>query len=124
MPFPDLTTGLIAQTCARWRSCVSDQTNTAWWALRIAFFLGLVLSGLDKFFHLLTNWDQYLSPMAQRMLGSHGHQFTLVAGAVEIILGLLVITSCTKLWPYLSTAGRLLVAINLALTGDNRDSSS
>jgi uncharacterized membrane protein YphA (DoxX/SURF4 family) len=100
---------------------MSDQTNTAWWALRIAFFLGLVLSGLDKFFHLLTNWDQYLSPMAQRMLGSHSHQFTLVAGAVEIILGLLVITSWTKLGAYLASAWLLLMAINLVMTGQYRD---
>ena len=100
---------------------MSDQTNTAWWALRIAFFLNLVLAGLDKFFHLLTNWDQYLSPMAQRMLGGHSHQFTLVAGVVEIILGLLVITSWTKLGAYLASAWLLLMAINLVLTGQYRD---
>ncbi len=100
---------------------MSDQTNTAWWALRIAFFLNLVLAGLDKFFHLLTNWDQYLSPMAQRMLGGHSHQFTLVAGVVEIILGLLVITSWTKLGAYLASAWLLLMAINLVCS--NRDSA-
>ena len=59
--------------------------------------------------------------MAQRMLGSHGHQFTLVAGAVEIILGLLVITSWTKLGAYLASAWLLLMAINLVMTGQYRD---
>jgi uncharacterized membrane protein YphA (DoxX/SURF4 family) len=100
---------------------MSDQTNTAWWALRIAFFIGLVLSGLDKFFHLLANWDQYLSPTAQRMMGSHSHQFTLVAGAVEVILGLLVITGWTKLGAYLASAWLLLMAINLVMTGQYGD---
>lgn len=100
---------------------MSDQTNTAWWALRIAFFLGLVLAGLDKFLHLLTNWDQYVSPMAQRMLGTHSHQFTLVAGALEIILGVLVITSWTKLGAYLASFWLLLMTVNLIMTGQYRD---
>jgi hypothetical protein len=100
---------------------MSDQTNTAWWALQIAFFVGLVLSGLDKFFHLLANWDQYLSPAAQRMLGSHSHQFTLVAGALEVALALLVITSWTKLGAYLASVWLLVMAINLVMTGQYRD---
>ena len=59
--------------------------------------------------------------MAQRMLGSHSHQFTLVEGAVEIILGLLVITSWTKLGAYLASVWLLLMAINLVMTGQFRD---
>ena len=39
---------------------MNDPMNTAWWSLRIAFFLGPFLAGLDKFFYRLTNWDQYL----------------------------------------------------------------
>jgi hypothetical protein len=34
------------------------------------FALGLMafLAGLDKFLNLLTNWEQYVSPLAQRVL--------------------------------------------------------
>lgn len=34
------------------------------------YALGLMafLAGLDKFLNLLTNWEQYVSPLAQRML--------------------------------------------------------
>ena len=64
---------------------VNDPMNTAWWSLRIAFFLGPFLAGLDKFFYRLTNWDQYVSPVAQRMLGGHSHQFMMAVGVVEIM---------------------------------------
>lgn len=100
---------------------MSDQANTAWWSLRIAFFLGSFLAGLDKFFHLLTNWDQYLSPMAQRMLGSHSHQFMLAAGGLEMIVGLLIITRFTKLGAYLASLWLFLMTINLVMTGQYFD---
>ena len=96
---------------------MNDPMNTAWWSLRIAFFLGPFLAGLDKFFNRLTNWEQYTSPMAQRMLGSHSHQFMLVAGVVEIIVGLMIITSWTKLGAYLASIWLLLIAANLVATG-------
>ncbi len=94
---------------------MSDKMTTAWWSLRIAFFLGLLLAGLDKFFYRLTNWDQYLSPMAQRGLAGHGHQFLWVAGVVEVLIALMVITSWTRLGAYLASLWLLLNAINLGL---------
>jgi hypothetical protein len=36
--------------------------NQAWWALRIGLGVGPFLAGLDKYFNLLTNWTQYISP--------------------------------------------------------------
>ncbi len=100
---------------------MSDKMTTAWWSLRIAFFVGPFLAGLDKFFHRLTNWDQYLSPMALRTLGSHSHQFMLAVGVVEIIVALLVITSWTRLGAYLASIWLLLIAINLVMTGQYFD---
>ena len=45
---------------------------------------------MDKFFHLLVNWDQYLAPAAARLLPVSGHTFMQVVGVVEIAAGLLV----------------------------------
>jgi lysylphosphatidylglycerol synthetase-like protein (DUF2156 family) len=97
---------------------MSDPMNTAWWSLRLAFFLGPLVARLDKFFNLLTHWDQYLSPMAQRALGSHTHQFMM---AVEIIVALMVITSWTKPGAYLASVWLLLIAINLVMCGQSFD---
>jgi hypothetical protein len=96
---------------------MESRMDTAWWALRVAFFLGPFLAGLDKFFHLLTNWDQYLSPIAQRFLGGQDHTFMLVVGVVEMIVGLMVITNWTRIGAYIASIWLLLIAINLVTTG-------
>jgi hypothetical protein len=49
-----------------------------------------VIAGADKFFHVLVNWDQYLSPVVTRILPLSGHTFMLGVGLVEIAAGLLV----------------------------------
>ncbi len=55
----------------------------AFWILRVGFTAAPILAGLDKFFHLLTNWDNYLAPVVNRVLGGHGHSFLLAAGVIE-----------------------------------------
>ena len=57
--------------------------------LRVAFTIAPILAGLDKFFHLLTDWDMYLAPwINNRVLHGHGHTFMLVVGVIEIVAGL------------------------------------
>jgi len=67
---------------------VSRPGHQAFWILRIGFFLAPVLAGLDKFFHILTNWDLYLSPFVNNLVGGRGHEFMLVVGVIEIIAGI------------------------------------
>jgi hypothetical protein len=49
-----------------------------------------ILAGLDKFFHLLVNWDQYLAPLVTQVLPVTAHTFMLVVGVIEIAAGVLV----------------------------------
>ena len=63
----------------------------AYQILHAAFVVAPVMAGADKFFHLLVNWDQYLSPIVIQMLPVSGHTFMLAVGAVEIAAGLLVL---------------------------------
>ena len=49
-----------------------------------------ILAGLDKFFHLLVNWDQYLAPLVTQILPVTAHTFMLVVGVIEIAAGVLV----------------------------------
>ena len=100
---------------------MNQQMRTAWQTLRIAFFLAPFLAGLDKFFHLLVNWDQYLSPIAQRVLGGFSHPFMLLVGVVEMIVGLLVITRWPRLGAYLASLWLLLIVINLLTMGQYFD---
>lgn len=56
-----------------------------------AWFVALpILAGLDKFFHLLVNWDQYLAPLATRVIPFTPHTFMLIVGVIEIAAGVLV----------------------------------
>ena len=81
----------------------SSPAHQAFRILQFGFTVAPILAGLDKFFHLLTNWDLYLSPMAQRILGGLSHPFMLVVGVVEMIVGLLVITNWTRLGAYIAS---------------------
>jgi hypothetical protein len=71
---------------------------------------------LDKFFHLLTNWDMYLAPQIARMLPVSGHQFMLAVGAVEVIAGLLVAIK-PRFGAYVVAAWLLGIICNLLMTG-------
>src|SRR4051794_31526754 len=62
----------------------------AYHVLHVAFTIAPIVAGLDKFFHLLTDWDMYLAPAIGRLSPIGAHGLMLVAGVVEIAAGLLV----------------------------------
>src|SRR2546430_4433511 len=66
----------------------------AYHILHIAFFLAPVIAGLDKFFHLLTNWDMYLAPWIARISPVPAHNLMLMVGVIEIVAGVIV-----AFWP-------------------------
>jgi len=62
----------------------------AYQILHFGFTVAPIVAGLDKFLHLLTNWDQYLAPTVAQMLPVTGHTFMLAVGVIEVIAGCLV----------------------------------
>lgn len=81
-------TGLLHFSVQRFRT---DPAYQAFWTLRIGFTAAPILFGLDKFAHLMTNWDRYLAPRLDRIIPGTAHQAMLVVGVIEIIAGLLVL---------------------------------
>ena len=84
-------TNTIATTADR--SFAAERTSPAYQAyqlLHFAFVAAPILAGLDKFLHLLTNWDQYLAPWIVKLSPIGGHNLMLAAGAVEMAAGVLV----------------------------------
>ena len=70
-----------------------EHSQPAWQAykiLHIGFAVAPVVAGLDKFFHLLCNWNQYLAPWIVRLSPIGGHSLMLAAGVIEAAAGLLV----------------------------------
>src|SRR6476661_4663856 len=66
----------------------------AFWLLRIGFTVAPILFGLDKFAHVLVNWDKYLAPQFSDLFGAKAHTLMFVVGAIEIVAGLVVLV-----WP-------------------------
>jgi hypothetical protein len=66
----------------------SSPSRQAFWILRIAFTAAPIIAGADKFFHILTDWDKYLSPFMSNLVGGNGHTFMLAVGVIEIIAGI------------------------------------
>src|SRR3954447_492796 len=79
------------------------KVDQAWMALRVVLGVVPVVAGLDKFLNLLTNWEQYLSPMAARMLPFSAGTFMRAVGVVEIIVGLLILTRWTRVGAYIAS---------------------
>jgi hypothetical protein len=100
----------------RWR----DPGYQAFFLLRTVFTVAPILFGLDKFGHVLVNWDRYLAPVISDHLPGSAHQLMYVVGAIEIVAGLIV-----ALWPrfggYLVAAWLAGIIINLLLIPDFYD---
>ena len=73
-----------------------------------------IVAGLDKFLNLLVNWEQYLPPFVNKLVGGHGHEMMLVVGIIEIIAGLGVFFK-PKIFAYVVSAWLLLIVVNLLM---------
>ena len=91
-----------------------EPARQAFWILRAGFTVATILAGLDKFFHVLVDWDQYLAPSVNGFLGGHGHQFMLAAGVIEIAAGLGVLFR-PRIFSYVVSAWLLGIIVNLLL---------
>jgi hypothetical protein len=88
-----------------------------WWTLKLTYGLVPIVAGLDKFTHVLVDWNKYLSPYAERILPVSGGTFMQIVGVIEIIAGLLVLSRFTRLGAYVVSAWLVGIAINLLTTG-------
>jgi hypothetical protein len=91
-----------------------DPMYQAYQILHFGFTVAPILAGIDKFFHLMVNWDMYVSPFVNRIVGGHGHEFMYAVGVIEVLAGIGV-----ALWPrvfsYVVALWLLGIVINLLL---------
>jgi hypothetical protein len=93
---------------------VSSPGYQAFQILRTGFTVAPIVAGLDKFLHLLVNWDQYLPSFVNNLTGGHGHQLMLAVGVIEIVAGLGVAFK-PRLFAYVVSAWLLLIVANLLM---------
>jgi uncharacterized membrane protein YphA (DoxX/SURF4 family) len=100
---------------------MDSRLNSVFWALRVAFGLTAFLAGLDKFLNLLTNWEQYASPLVMNIVPLSAGTFMRVAGVIEMIVGIAVLAGLTRLGGYVVAAWLTLIALSLVTTGQYFD---
>lgn len=87
--------------------------TSTWWTLKIALGAAPFLAGLDKFFNVLTNWTDYLNPVALQYVPVDAETFMRCVGIVEMFVGLAILTRWTKLGAYLAACWLVAIAVNL-----------
>src|SRR5437764_14266768 len=112
MTFADSSSTVVAD--------IHNPTYQAYQILRLGFTVAPIIAGADKFLHMLTNWDKYLSPTANNMLGGNGHTFMMVVGVIEIVAGIGVFFK-PRIFAYVDSAWLLGIIFNLLLGGQYLD---
>jgi hypothetical protein len=94
------------------RENLREPAYQAFWLLRVGFTVAPILFGLDKYAHVLVNWDRYLAPFIVRQTPWTAHQIMYVVGAIEIVAGLLVAVR-PRLGGYVVAAWLAGIIVNL-----------
>jgi hypothetical protein len=96
---------------------IADASNPAYQAYQILHFgftVAPIVAGVDKFLHLLTDWDKYLPPVVNNALGGNGHMFMNAVGVIEIVAGIGVFLK-PKIFGYVVGFWLLAIIVNLLL---------
>lgn len=93
---------------------VGNPSLQAFWVLRIVFTIAPVVAGLDKFFHWLVDWDKYVAPAVDDVIGGRAHALMLAAGVVEIVAGIGVAIR-PRFFAYVVAAWLLGIVANLLM---------
>lgn len=88
--------------------------------LRFTYGIVPIVAGLDKFTHLLTDWDKYLAPAIANVLPFETHTFMLIVGVIEIIAGVIVFVR-PQIGGYIVAAWLIGIAINMLVSGQYLD---
>ena len=112
-----MTSTLSSRTRPVTDSAASDVRNPAFqafWLLRVGFTVAPILFGLDKFLHVLVDWDVYLAPRIVDHIPWTAHQAMYVVGVIEIVAGLGVWFR-PKIFAYVVAAWLFVIIANLLL---------
>jgi hypothetical protein len=95
---------------------VAVRTHTpsqqAYLLLHTVLTVAPILAGADKFFHLLTDWDKYVSPLLARLSPLPVHVLMLGVGVVEMIAGVIVLVR-PRVGGWIVAAWLLGIVLNL-----------
>jgi hypothetical protein len=86
--------------------------------LQISLGATAVVAGADKFFNLLTDWEQYLNSEISDRLGMSEQQFMSLVGLIEMAAGVTVLSGKTRVGGWLMSGWLLGITANLISKGE------
>ena len=92
----------------------SSRASEAFRILQFGLVAAPILAGLDKFFHLLVNWDQYIPSIVAQLSPIDPHTLMLVVGVIEIIAGIGVALK-PRIFAYVVAGWLGIIIVNLLL---------
>jgi hypothetical protein len=92
----------------------TSPAHQAFRILQFAFVAAPILAGVDKFFHLLVNWDQYMPSIVARLSPIDPHTLMLAVGMIEIVAGIGVALK-PRIFAYVVAAWFVIIIANLLL---------
>jgi uncharacterized membrane protein len=104
----------IDQSAAAVTAAANSPARQAYRILQFGFTVAPILAGLDKFTHLLVNWDQYLPGVVARVSPVPSHTLMLIVGVIEIVAGIGVALK-PRIFAHVVAAWLALIIINLLL---------
>lgn len=111
---------VVAPDAAPVAATLDNPVYQSFWLLRIAFTVAPIIFGIDKYAHVLTNWDKYLAPQFVNLLNVQAHTIMYFVGAIEIVAGLVVLVR-PRFGAYLVAAWLVGIMVNLAMIGGYYD---
>lgn len=96
---------------------MNERLMPAYWVLRVGLGAGAFLAGLDKFFHVLADWDMYLSPWIARVLPVSPEVFLRGVGVIEMVVGAAILVGAARVFGYVAATWLGGIALNLLTTG-------
>ena len=98
----------------------NDGARQAFLLLRTIFTVAPILFGLDKFFNVLVDWEQYLAPWVDDIVPGDAGQAMLAVGVIEIVAGVLVALR-PAIGGYVVASWLLGIIVNLVTMGEYYD---
>jgi hypothetical protein len=95
----------------------NSDIDRIWWPLRVTYGVVAFAAGLDKFFHLLTNWETYVPPSVAALVPGGAGALMHAVGIIEMAVGILILTRWTRFGAYIASAWLLVIAFNLLAAG-------
>jgi len=98
----------------------AEPARQAYEILHWGFVALPTIAGIDKFTHILANWDQYLAGPIEKMLPFSGHVFMMLVGVIELIAALIVAIK-PRVGAYIVAAWLVGIIVNLFIDKSSYD---